>query len=387
MAVARLLCVACGAEMAAFFYVAPHGADPSVPRQPRRVGGAASDHALAPAEGRVLRVAALRAIGEGRLTLGSVAQVRGTLVAVETLGVPLGPVALALSWHPDGTRGTRTRGWRAALVVRLAPVLRLAFADTAREARGASDGQLGDDASQPSARSAFASLVSHELRTPLNAANGFLEIVLDDLVGSLNARQREFLGYAQTGVMQLVGLIDDLHLLGHLDAETQSLCAEPVALPELLRAVAQTHALAATAGEVRLDVSAPAGLPLVAGDARRLRQAVADLVALALGVCARGARVRLSASHGNDTTTIVILVKTSPLRDADVAHLRALTQWTVGDPLDALRGGAMANAELRLLAAVCIARAHQGTVDVTHTGDHSIRLRLHLPCAKRCAPA
>ncbi len=73
------------------------------------------------------------------------------------------------------------------------------------------------------AKAGFVSLVSHALRTPLNTLTGFVEIVLDQPVGPLNERQREFLGYARESGQALTQLVEDVTLLSRADEGTLAL--------------------------------------------------------------------------------------------------------------------------------------------------------------------
>lgn len=67
---------------------------------------------------------------------------------------------------------------------------------------------LGDAASPT--RTAFLSAMSHDLRTPLSAVIGFGEVLHEELFGSLNGRQREYVADIISAGRQLLGLIDAL---------------------------------------------------------------------------------------------------------------------------------------------------------------------------------
>src|SRR5690348_345716 len=63
----------------------------------------------------------------------------------------------------------------------------------------------------------FLSNAGHELRTPLHSANGFVEMVLDGLAGSLNERQQEMLSHAHTAIGQLGTLIEEVLFVARSD--------------------------------------------------------------------------------------------------------------------------------------------------------------------------
>ena len=61
-----------------------------------------------------------------------------------------------------------------------------------------------------SAKSEFLSSMSHELRTPLNAIIGFTELLQDEIFGSLNPKQSEYLDIVSKSAKHLQSLIDDI---------------------------------------------------------------------------------------------------------------------------------------------------------------------------------
>jgi signal transduction histidine kinase len=67
-------------------------------------------------------------------------------------------------------------------------------------------------------KSDFVATVSHELRTPLTAISGFVDIVVDGMVGELPPRVRHYLGVVQTNNRRLAGIIDDLLDISRIEA-------------------------------------------------------------------------------------------------------------------------------------------------------------------------
>lgn len=59
-------------------------------------------------------------------------------------------------------------------------------------------------------QSEFTSMVSHELRTPLTAIKESINIVFDEITGTINEDQKEFLGLAKSNVDRLARLINDI---------------------------------------------------------------------------------------------------------------------------------------------------------------------------------
>ncbi len=67
-------------------------------------------------------------------------------------------------------------------------------------------------------KSEFLASMSHELRTPLNGIIGFSEVLVDEKVGPLNAKQKEFLGDILRSGHHLLQLINDVLDLSKVEA-------------------------------------------------------------------------------------------------------------------------------------------------------------------------
>jgi protein-histidine pros-kinase len=76
-------------------------------------------------------------------------------------------------------------------------------------------------------KSEFLANMSHELRTPLNGIIGFSELLVDEKVGSLNPKQKEFLGDILRSGQHLLQLINDVLDLSKVEAGRMQLSPEP----------------------------------------------------------------------------------------------------------------------------------------------------------------
>lgn len=120
---------------------------------------------------------------------------------------------------------------------------------------------------------AFAYSVSHDLRAPLRAINGFARILEEEHAGKLDAEGLRVLAVVRNETIRMGQLIDDL--LAFSRTSRKPLCAEPVDMTALARAVFGECAAAVPERAVRLQMGelAPAH-----GDAALLRQVFANLI-------------------------------------------------------------------------------------------------------------
>lgn len=87
------------------------------------------------------------------------------------------------------------------------------------------------------AKSDFLANMSHELRTPLNAIIGFAEILRDELVGSINADQKECVNDIHISGQHLLEMINDILDLSKIEAGKMVLQLETFSIVEAVEEV------------------------------------------------------------------------------------------------------------------------------------------------------
>ena len=87
------------------------------------------------------------------------------------------------------------------------------------------------------AKSDFLANMSHELRTPLNAIIGFAEILRDELVGNINAEQRECINDIHISGQHLLEMINDILDLSKIEAGKMVLQSERFSIVEAVKEV------------------------------------------------------------------------------------------------------------------------------------------------------
>ncbi len=87
------------------------------------------------------------------------------------------------------------------------------------------------------AKSDFLANMSHELRTPLNAIIGFAEILRDELVGSVNAEQKECINDIHISGQHLLEMINDILDLSKIEAGKMVLQLEEFSIVEAVEEV------------------------------------------------------------------------------------------------------------------------------------------------------
>ena len=148
------------------------------------------------------------------------------------------------------------------------------------------------------AKSGFLATMSHELRTPLNALEGYSSLLEEQIYGPINEAQRGALQRMRTARQHLVGLIDQVLDVARVEAGTKRVQPEPVALPLLVREVAETLRASAQARGLSLVVQADDGMPAVRTDPGMVRQIVINLIGNAVKFTERGGITARVAMRG-----------------------------------------------------------------------------------------
>ncbi|WP_372528417.1 PAS domain-containing hybrid sensor histidine kinase/response regulator, partial [Piscinibacter sp.] len=149
------------------------------------------------------------------------------------------------------------------------------------------------------AKSEFLASMSHELRTPLNAILGYAQLLKREK--ALGERQSRWLDTIEQGGQHLLALINDVLDLARIEAGRLELHAEPVALPEFLRVVADIIRVRAEQKDIAFAFDVAADLPRsVRVDPRALRQVLLNLLGNAVKFTDHGTVTLRVTAAGTD---------------------------------------------------------------------------------------
>ncbi len=129
-------------------------------------------------------------------------------------------------------------------------------------------------------KSEFVATVSHELRTPMTSIRGYVDVLLMGAAGALNENQAHFLKIVKGNTERLNILVNDLLDISRLESGRVTLSPQALDMREVAEDVIG-DVLRRSQEEnkpVALSLNAPKKLPLVYGDAERVRQILGNLV-------------------------------------------------------------------------------------------------------------
>src|SRR5450756_1882654 len=152
----------------------------------------------------------------------------------------------------------------------------------------------------------FVHHVSYELRSPLTNIIGFANLLGDSAFGPLTDKQREYLGYITVSTNALLAIINNILDLATIDAGAMSLNLGEVDIRASMEAAAEGVLDRLVKNNLKLDISAAAGIGSFTADERRLRQILFNLMSNAVGFSPAGETVTLAAERRADAVVFTV---------------------------------------------------------------------------------
>lgn len=234
-------------------------------------------------------------------------------------------------------------------------------------------------------RSEVVAVASHELQTPLTTLRMTL-LMLQEAAAGLPTRERELVATSLIGVEQLAETVHEFLDLTRIEAGELRLNLEPVDLGALLKEVISHAAPQASARDTRVRATIAPNLPVVTGDARRLRVVFDNILSNALKYTPAGGLVSLDATEGaGDADTRIISISVSdtgpgvpaPYRDRIFDKFFRLEHQQMGDSRRTPRG-----AGIGLYMSRQIVELHGGRVFcAAGMNDCGARITVHIPAS------
>jgi len=145
-------------------------------------------------------------------------------------------------------------------------------------------------------KSDFLANMSHELRTPLSSILGFSEVLQDELFGSLNAKQKEYIDDIYRSGRHLLSLINDILDLSKVEAGKLELEISKFRLRDALSASLNLMKEKAMKQGIDMKIEVASGADIeVEADERKLKQILFNLLSNAVKFTAEGGCVSVAA--------------------------------------------------------------------------------------------
>lgn len=157
--------------------------------------------------------------------------------------------------------------------------------------------QRAEVASQ--AKSDFLASMSHELRTPLSAIIGYMDLLVNEIVGPVDALQKSYLGRVRMAAEHLIRIIEEILTFSRVAAGREAVHPETLEICSLARDVEELFEPQARHKGLTLGITVPNATVVLWTDATKLRQILINLVGNAMKFTDRG-QVALDVSSDED---------------------------------------------------------------------------------------
>lgn len=132
------------------------------------------------------------------------------------------------------------------------------------------------------AKSEFLATMSHELRTPLNAIMGLSQLLQEEIVGSLNKKQKEYIDCIYSSGEHLLTLINSILDLSKVEAGKEELSLVPLLVTDVCRDVLSIVSDRATSKGLKLTHEIAPQANICIADERRIKQMLLNLLTNAI---------------------------------------------------------------------------------------------------------
>jgi signal transduction histidine kinase len=223
-----------------------------------------------------------------------------------------------------------------------------------------------------SLKNAFIHHVSYELRSPLTNIIGFTQLLADPRIGSLNDRQREYVGYVMSSSTALLAIVNDILDLATIDAGVMELDLAEVDIAETVDGAIEGLQDRLKESRISLDKHIPRDIGSFVADGKRIRQILFNLIGNAISFSHSGGRIGVTAVRSGDFIEFTV--------EDDGAGIPGDFLPTVFDRFASrARGETRGGVGLGLSIVKSFVGLHGGTVAIESEEGKGARVRIRLP--------
>ncbi|MCA1909764.1 MAG: PAS domain S-box protein [Magnetospirillum sp.] len=228
------------------------------------------------------------------------------------------------------------------------------------------------------AKTEFLATMSHELRTPLNAIIGFSEIIENELLGPVGTGEyRDYARDINDSGRHLLALINDILDVARLEVGRFVMVEAELDVLEAIHASVMLVGERAKVAGLRIAEHIPDDLPKLFGDERRIKQAIANILANAVKFTPAQGRVSVSAKANADGLDIEVSDSGIGIAPGDMTKI--MSPFGQAESSLARR---FDGAGLGLPLARRFMDLHGGRLSIASAPGHGTIVNLHFPASR-----
>lgn len=152
----------------------------------------------------------------------------------------------------------------------------------------------------------FLANMSYEFRTPLTSIAGFAELLKQGIAGELTEQAQEYVDAIAKSADRLSQQINTVLDFSQSEAGALPIARKPVAIKAMLESLGKAESSALTEKDISLNIDVQDSAGDLAGDEKRLSQALAQLLDNAIRYGREGGNVLLHASGDRENVMLVV---------------------------------------------------------------------------------
>jgi signal transduction histidine kinase len=141
--------------------------------------------------------------------------------------------------------------------------------------------------------------ISHELRTPVSAIVGFSKMLLNEIYGELNPKQKDYISRIVNSGIYLLDLLNDLLDMAKINAQKEAVTLTKVNIKNLCQQVTMLIENQAKNKALDLIIEINTSLENVKGDEKHLKQILINLLSNSVKFTQKGS-ITLKVNEQND---------------------------------------------------------------------------------------
>ncbi len=221
-------------------------------------------------------------------------------------------------------------------------------------------------------KNTFISHVSYELRSPLTNIIGFSELLANDSIGELNAKQSEYLTDIHNSSDSLLSIVDDILDLASIDAGGVELKMEEIKIEDAVELAVAKIKRSFEDDSIDLEIDVPKNLPKIEADKKRISQVLYNLLSNAIGFSDKGAKVSLYSDREKDHISLYVKDEGCGIPEAE--------QETVFERFESqTRGSSHRGTGLGLTIVKSLVELHNGSVQLASIEGEGTLVKVNLP--------
>lgn len=214
----------------------------------------------------------------------------------------------------------------------------------------------------------FLGIAAHDLRNPLVVIKGFGELLLENMIGTLDPSQREAVEIMTRSSQNLLVLINDLLDVSAIESGRLDLKLQKVEVGPYLEECCRFNQFLAKAKSMEIRLEIGEGIPPVTMDKDRVNQVLYNLITNAIKFSHPGTVITVSAVRKDDRVLISVADQGQGIPEDELPLMFQFFSKTSVRPT-----AGEASTGLGLAIAKRMVEAHGGTIEVkSRAGEGSI---------------